>query len=320
MARLGDDALSINLEVFQAEAGSHATSCGRYRSSLESGDSLAAYALHSASVTVVTELAAEPRFQDAALSNLHVASALCCPLPMGDRPYGALSIYFREPRCLALEEVQFAESIVHLLTASLGRSLAEQQCRLEWLFAQGAIDSADEPLVIVNREGNVLRVNAALASVSGFSPAELIGRSFYDALAEPRERQTLRGLVRGVVADRASRATGGTLLTCQRQHLPVHWTLRMIAGAHGAVQAVMLTARKPSDAPAAPSAGSSEAEPRPLPRGQELRAARACPMGICNGSLLPTTAIGPVKAGSSRCPAGTSRLGGFLSTFPNRPT
>lgn len=273
MARIGDDASSINLEVFQAEAGSHATSCGRHRSSLEPGDSLAAYALHSGSVTVATDLGAEPRFQDAALSSLHVASALCCPLPMGDRPYGTLSVYFREPRCLALEEVQFAESIVHLLTASLGRSLAEQQCRLERLFAQGAIDSADEPLVIVGREGTMLRANAAMVSVSGFSPAELIGRSFYDALAEPRERQTLRGLVRGVVADRTSRDMGGTLLTCQRKRLPVRWTLRMIAGANGAVQAVMLTARKPSE----PPEESSEAERRPSPQGEELRSSPRVP-------------------------------------------
>ena len=92
---------------------------------LDPMSSMAAYAMAENCAVISPELGQESRFVDPLLGESGVVSALTIPLPLGERPFGTIGIYSRQPHEFGQEDVQFAETLVHLLTAAIGRILAE---------------------------------------------------------------------------------------------------------------------------------------------------------------------------------------------------
>ena len=89
--------------------------------------SMAAFALGSGNVTVAADLRAEPRFRDGFLRGRGVVGALAAPLHVNARPFGVLGVYTDSPRQFSSDDVTFAETIAHLLSASIARIKAEQK-------------------------------------------------------------------------------------------------------------------------------------------------------------------------------------------------
>jgi PAS domain S-box-containing protein len=70
----------------------------------------------------------------------------------------------------------------------------EEQRRPERDFAAAIFDAAASPMVVLNRDGIVLRINRACEQVSGYSRAEVIGRSLWEfvGLHDPAEAARLK--------------------------------------------------------------------------------------------------------------------------------
>jgi PAS domain S-box-containing protein len=90
-------------------------------------DSLAGLVLASAAPVLVDDYAAEQRFKvPAAYFEAGLRSAIGAPLSDRGRPFGALVVHAREPRCFGPDELRFVESLAHLLATWLQRALSDE--------------------------------------------------------------------------------------------------------------------------------------------------------------------------------------------------
>jgi hypothetical protein len=87
--------------------------------------SMASAAVEAGQAVLSPDLALESRFEDAYLRGLGFGSAATLPLCVGERIFGCLGLYGREPREFTTDDAAFAETLAHLLTASIARLQAE---------------------------------------------------------------------------------------------------------------------------------------------------------------------------------------------------
>ena len=98
-----------------------------HRCPLADVHSMAAFALRSGNVTVTADLREETRFRDDYLRSRDVVGAVTVPLHVNGKPFGVLGVYTHAPRQFSSDDVTFAETIAHLLGASVARIKAEQK-------------------------------------------------------------------------------------------------------------------------------------------------------------------------------------------------
>ncbi len=156
------------------------------RMPLNSVNSMAAFALTMANTVVTANLSAETAYQDLFLRNLGVRSALCVPIHVNGDPLGTLGVYCLESRQFQSDDAGFAESIAHLLAATIARVHAEEELAEQRQLAHSVLDSVDSLVLTLNREGSVLGMNGASEQLLGFSPAELEGKPLVGALLPPK--------------------------------------------------------------------------------------------------------------------------------------
>lgn len=175
--------------------------------SLETEGSMVAYAINTASPVVASDLAAERRFTDLFLRKRGVVAALCIPLHFGGRPFGALGVYRKAKREFTPDEVQFAETISHLLTSSIAHAKAERQLEEQRTYVAAVLDSTEALVLQLDVEGNVLQMNQTCRRVTGFSDAAVRGKPFYSVFIVPEEHDRIRGM----------------LARCRREHKPLRF-------------------------------------------------------------------------------------------------
>src|SRR6185437_899516 len=67
------------------------------------------------------------------------------------------------------------------------RRAAEKQIQAERDFSSAVIDGAGTLVVILDREGRIVRFNPACESLSGYSVHEIAGQTLWDVLSPPSE-------------------------------------------------------------------------------------------------------------------------------------
>jgi PAS domain S-box-containing protein len=108
------------------------------------------------------------------MSRSGLASLLVIPLIIEGEVVGCLSLGADEPRPFTPDEVSLAWNAADQVALALARSqLAQTHHRLTT-----AIEQAAESVIITDAAGAITYVNPAFEQISGYSQAEVIGRSF----------------------------------------------------------------------------------------------------------------------------------------------
>lgn len=201
--------------------------------------SMAGFALSAAAPVASPNLASEKRFSDLFLRKLGVAGALALPLFINGRPFGVLGMYAREERSFGLEDVQFAETIAHLLTSSLARIKAEEELQQERSFASALLDMVDTLVLTLDDEGRVVGMNRASRQVTGFDVEEIRQRPFWNVFVVPEELDLIRGIFRSARSERAPCEFEGFLMTKDGQKKRVSWSMKLMSD--GKVQSIILS-------------------------------------------------------------------------------
>jgi GAF domain-containing protein len=118
------DAATLLRKVLELGDEGVAEVCATREIALAPNTSLDGWALSQACAIASDDLSAEQRFRDPFLVALGVSSALAVPIPVGEQPFGTLAILSKQPRSFGVEDVQFAETVAHLLAAAVGRLVA----------------------------------------------------------------------------------------------------------------------------------------------------------------------------------------------------
>ncbi|HEV2971200.1 MAG TPA: PAS domain S-box protein [Pirellulales bacterium] len=210
-----------------------------HRAEFDQQESLAGYAIKTAHVVAVPDLAANAPVADRFLSQQGIRAALVVPLQMVDQAYGAIGAFSNRPREFTPEDMLFAEAIAHLVSTTLGRDRAQRALADERRFNQTVLATLDAMVLILNPEGQIISVNGAGERTIGFALAELAERSVWNTLFVSDEVSMMQAAI-----NRASQATQPVecesfVLTKVGERRRVRWNLAATYGGSGEVESIV---------------------------------------------------------------------------------
>jgi PAS domain S-box-containing protein len=157
-------------------------------------DSQAGYTLLTNEPVVVDDLRTESRFTGPALLHDHgVVSGMSVIVWGLERPFGVLGAHTTSHRAFSEDDVHFLQTVAEVLAAAVVRlrmeaALREQERRFRELV-EGSLQG-----ILIHRDGNILFVNQAFASMHGYdSPDEIVQLGSQFACTAPHDRERLRG-------------------------------------------------------------------------------------------------------------------------------
>lgn len=159
-------------------------------------DSQANFVLNAEKPLIVTDLAAEKRFEPSELLMDHdVVSCLSVVIPGRHRPFGLLGAHSRTKRAFTEEDSYFLQAVANLLATAIERHGVEGDLRRHRDDLEGLVDERTALLAASNRELEAFSytishdLRAPLRSLNGFS--KILQRKYGAPLA-PQAHELLR--------------------------------------------------------------------------------------------------------------------------------
>lgn len=145
--------------------------------STQGSQSHVGYTLAHRSAVVVEDLRLENRFKvEPLLHNYRVVSGMSTLIGIPDQPWGVLAIYTLETRSFTDDEMHFLQAIAHIVNGTVERF--EHTAQMDLLHR--SIDAIAQGVVITDprQENNpVIYVNQGFDRITGYTPAEVIGKN-----------------------------------------------------------------------------------------------------------------------------------------------
>jgi PAS domain S-box-containing protein len=203
--------------------------------------SLAGFALSVAQPVAVTDFSKEHRFQDLLLRQRGAISAAAMPLLRGNAAFGALIIASQKPRFYSSDELQYFETIAHLVSTSIAHDKVRDELEQERRFHSVVLDSTVSLMLVLSPAGNILQTNRATVKSLGFELRELVDRPFSNTLLIAEEVGVVQqGL--GQVASAINPLMMETWAVCKSgERRRIQWSLAGITDGVGKLERVVLT-------------------------------------------------------------------------------
>ncbi|MFC7080648.1 bacterio-opsin activator domain-containing protein [Halorussus caseinilyticus] len=135
-------------------------------------DSQAGYTLLSSEPVVVTDLDSETRFSGPDLLTSHdVNSGISTIIGSPENPWGILGTHDTDERSYAEYDVQFVQSIAHILTTVVQRR--ERERGLE--RSEAMLDAVSDGVYALDADSRFVAVNDAYVELTGYDRADLLG-------------------------------------------------------------------------------------------------------------------------------------------------
>ncbi len=209
--------------------------------------SLAAYAIDEGRPVACPNIATETRFKDLFLRQSGIGGALVLPLRLDERVFGAIGVFDRQPRQFSVDDIEFADTIAHLLLSTIARLDVAQAFAAERQTLSTLLDAAESIVFLTDLSGCVTRANKAAERISGYSSEELLRRPLWDAIATPAELQLLRENFCQRLQGGPAAGFESSLLTKKGEQRRIRWSQCAMLDEFGAARAVVLTGIDISD-------------------------------------------------------------------------
>lgn len=294
-----------------------------HRTTLDAVDSMAAFALRSAHLVVSENVAADTRFEDLFLRRLGVVGAATIPLHLRGQPFGALGVYAARARTFRTEEIVFAETLGHLLSASSARVKLEEELKQERNFRSTVLGMVHAMVLSLDADGRVTYMNPECERITGYKLEEVRGQSFWSLFVAPEEDEWVQRVFRSSVDNAVPSEFVGSLMSKDGTRREVAWSMKAMAT--GEVQTLILAGsdwgdpesqpqgltsgtggsrpkalNEPSSPPSQPRINLVQAGgdlPGALQRGQ---ASQATPTGHCSGPPSSAKDVSPAARPEQR--------------------
>ena len=127
------------------------------------------------------------------------ASSVVFPLLNGNKAFGAISIYSKEPNAFVNDEITLLTDLSDDLAYGIlsirmqeARKSAEEAVLKERNFCNAIIQTTSGLIVVLDPEGRIELFNHACEKATGYTYTELKGKPFWDYLLLPEERDTVK--------------------------------------------------------------------------------------------------------------------------------
>jgi PAS domain S-box-containing protein len=149
---------------------------------------------------------------------------------MGERPQGRGD---REPTSPASGNASSA--------GSTGWSLPERELAREFTFLSAVFHTADALIVVIGREGRIVRFNHASELLSGYSASEVENRPFWDVLLLPEDVEPAKSVFEQLYRTGVSARNENYWLTKGGERRLISWSNTVLLGPLGTVDYVVST-------------------------------------------------------------------------------
>jgi PAS domain S-box-containing protein len=157
------------------------------RATVEAGTrSQAGYTLASSQPVIVEDLRLETRFSGPSLLLDHgVVSGVSVIIPGRSKPFGVLGAHTVTQRTFHHEDVNFLESIAHILSQVIERRQSETAIQRSESWLRHLVATTQDAVVSIDRRGCVVLFNASAERIFSYTAAEIVGRKVNVLMAEP---------------------------------------------------------------------------------------------------------------------------------------
>ena len=148
-------------------------------------DSQTGYTLLFNEPVIVEELRSERRFRPATFLTEHgVVSGVTVLVRGRDKPLGVLGVHTSRPRRFSRNDIDFMQAVANVLTSAIERKVDEEALRKSEATARAFLESAAEGIIVVDRAGAIVLVNAQTELMFGYRRGEVIGQTLELLLPE----------------------------------------------------------------------------------------------------------------------------------------
>jgi PAS domain S-box-containing protein len=240
VAELTPDRASLTVRMAAAGQGRH-NEAPAQAIGFSTTSSLPGYALSVAQPVAADNLFSESRFQDRLLRQRGLQSAVAVPLVRGQASYGALMIAATQPQVFAADEVQYFETIAHLVTATIAQERAREELEHDRRFQATMLDSTPALMLALSPAGQIAQINKATAKILGFKSDDVQGQNVWNVLLAPEDLKTFQeafshvaGAVGPVMIE-----TGAVTKAHERRR--IHWSLAGLFDKSGQLERIVMT-------------------------------------------------------------------------------
>lgn len=150
------------------------------------GQSQAGHTLAANQPVIVEDLRKETRFNGPPLLMDHgIVSGVSVVIRGQSRPFGVLGVHTATRRAFSNEEVNFLESVAHVLSETIDRRRSGAAIQKSESWLRNLIATTQDAVVSIDRRGCVVLFNRSAERIFGYTANEIVGHKVNELMAEP---------------------------------------------------------------------------------------------------------------------------------------
>ncbi len=159
--------------------------------------SQAGYTLKEQKPIVVRDLWTETRFSVPLFLKEHgVVSGLSVPMIADGYPVGVMGAHTTRGREFSKADINFMESVAHLIAAAIERRRAEKEIVKGKEYTEKLIETAQDAIICIDEKGVITIWNKLAEKIFGYSKREIIGKPVTTIIPEKYKREHQEGIKR----------------------------------------------------------------------------------------------------------------------------
>lgn len=133
-------------------------------------------------------------FEGSALKDAGAESVLAVPLNVEDSVTGAIVLVDFKERLESSLMIDGLQAVASRLGAEIQRKQTEERLREEQNFTNAVLNNAGPLIMVLDKEGRVVRFNKACERLTGYTYEEVLGKPIFDLLVDSKESGPIRDI------------------------------------------------------------------------------------------------------------------------------
>jgi len=159
---------------------------------------------------IVEDIQQHPYWQPYAELAARANLAACWSEPIRDRQgkiLGTFALYYHEPRVPQASEIELITQLAHLAGIAIEHHAnekalraSEEGLRAERDFVDAVVEAAGSIIVVMDRDGRIVRFNHAAEEITGYSFGEMQNQPIWESLIPDEIREDVEGVFNNLTA------------------------------------------------------------------------------------------------------------------------
>jgi PAS domain S-box-containing protein len=176
------------------------------------------------------------------------ASSAAFPLTEGDRAFGAINIYSKEPDYFSQDDVQLLTEMagdlsfgIRSIRTRIAKNQAQEQLLKERDFSNAVLETAGALVVVLDNEGRIKTFNRTCEEITGYKAEEVIDRPLWEFLIPSEELSEVRKAWKSLLAGEFPNRHENHWVSKDGSHRLIAWSNTAIVNSQGEIEYIIGT-------------------------------------------------------------------------------